>query len=38
MPADRTRILRDNFDAIQVDDVRSLSLEQVSAELTRHLS
>jgi ADP-heptose:LPS heptosyltransferase len=38
MPADRTGILRDNFDAIQVDDVRSLSLEQVSAELTRHLS
>jgi ADP-heptose:LPS heptosyltransferase len=38
MPAMRTGILRANFDAIQVDDLKDLSLERVLGEVRKRLA
>lgn len=37
MPAERTGIIRENFDAIQVDDLKDLSLERVLGEVRKRL-
>ena len=38
MPAERTGVIRENFDAIQVDDLKDLTLEQVLANVRQRLA
>ena len=38
MPAERTGVIRENFSAIQVNDLKDLTLEHVLAEVRQRLA